>query len=126
MAAVAHLDGEVLHMRDGLPDVVLRRNTTGGATMTQQELDALKALAAKANLGHLEARPCWPDAAACNVVPALVAEVERLTARVKELEAANADMYRTMEDACKRAEQAERELAAVRYSYAAAMDGEHP
>lgn len=91
--------------------------------MTQQELDALKALAAKANLGHLEARLCWPDedgepdycdvqindiyadstvatscysedmplevsayiAAACNAVPALVAEVERLTARVKEL-----------------------------------------
>ena len=41
---------------------------------------------------------------AYNSLGALVAEVERLTARVAELEAANADMYRTMEDACKRAE----------------------
>jgi hypothetical protein len=98
--------------------------------MTQQELDALKALAAKANSLRIEDRMCKPDSAyvtaCCTAVPALCAQVERLTAQVAEVEAANADMYRTMEDACKRAEQAERKLAAVRYSYAAAMDGERP
>ena len=96
--------------------------------MTQQELDALKALAAKATPGPWESshsidppsnddyhpdnpnREGWSEgpivtgvyrdvkaqveadaryiAAACNAAPALVAEVERLTARVAELEIA--------------------------------------
>jgi hypothetical protein len=102
--------------------------------MTQQDLDALKALAAKATPGPweevAESGEWWvtstsdeagalyviPDTtsmaqddvdyicAACNAVPALVADVERLTAQVAELE---------------------RELAVVRYSYAAAYDNYH-
>jgi hypothetical protein len=103
------------HMWHGLPDVALQ--ATGGDTMTQAELDALKALAAKATPGEweevAESGEWWVTStsdeagvlyvipnttsmaqddvdyicAACNVVPALVAEVERLTARVAELEA---------------------------------------